>query len=268
MKRIRIVGICLVAVFGLTALAASSASAFPTPEYGKCIKKAVATGSGYSDAGCTKAVGTLAKYEWQGGANTGVTFTAKIKELTKATLETKKKEKVVCNGQTATGKYLNAKEVETTPTFTECSTLSKACSTPGQPEGTIAVAALQGTLGVEKVFINKETLKEESNKNKLASSLSRQSNPGGEIVEFECSGFVIKVKGTVLFPVTSNKMLAVTTLKFVGTGGKQKPEKFWEQPKEVLESKFGGGIFEQSGQTITTIQTSVGGVKVEANSVI
>ena len=49
MKRMRIMGLCLVAVFALGAFAASSA--FALPEFGRCVPKA-GTGK-YSDANCT-----------------------------------------------------------------------------------------------------------------------------------------------------------------------------------------------------------------------
>lgn len=259
MKRIRIVGLCLVAAFAFTALAASSAfaTAPPQPVFGKCLKKAVATGEGYSDTGCTKHVASAAKYEWvKGGAN-GVEYTTAIKEATSATLETTKKEKVVCTGETSTGKILTETTQETTPTFTGCSTLTKKCSTPGKPEGTISVAPLEGTLGTEKIYIKEG--KEEYAKDKVAGNLYRQSNPKGEIVEFECAGFVIKVRETVLYPLTADKMETTVTVKFAATGGKQKPEHFVVEtgkngPKETLESSFGGAPFAQSGQTITTIE--------------
>jgi hypothetical protein len=254
MKRIRIVGLCLIAALAMTAITAASASA-AAPEYGKCTKVAKGTGK-MSAATCTleKAGGS---YEWQPLAGT-VTFTTAIKEATLATLETVKKEKVVCKGETSTGSFLNAKEVETTPTFTGCEAFKLKCSTPGQPEGTIAVAALQGELGVEKKG-------ETAVKNKIASNLYAQGNKGGQIVEFSCGGFVIKVKAEVLFPVSANKMLATATVKFTASKGKQKPEKFEGGPKETLESSFSGGPFEQSGQTITTIQKNA--TAVEANTV-
>jgi hypothetical protein len=254
MKRMRIMGLCLVAVFAMSALVVSSASA-AAPDYGKCTKVAAKTGK-MSSATCTveKAGGS---YEWEPLA-APVAFTTAIKSGTLATLETVKKEKVVCKGETSTGNFMNKTEVETTPTFTGCEALKLKCSTPGQPEGTIAVEALQGELGVEKKG-------ETAIKNKIASNLYKKGNRNGQIVEFSCGGFIIKVKGTVLFPVTANKMLASATVKFTASKGKQKPEKFEGGPKEVLESSFGGGAFEQSGQTITVIQTNA--TAVEANTV-
>src|ERR1700730_1069338 len=148
MKRIRIVGLCLIAAFVMTAVAAATASA--APDYGKCTKAAAGKGT-KSSATCTVAkVG--GSYEWE-PLTAHVAFTTAIKEATLATLETVKKEKVVCKGETSTGNFLNSTEVETTPTFTGCEALKLKCSTPGQPEGTIAVGALQGELGIEKKSI-------------------------------------------------------------------------------------------------------------------
>jgi hypothetical protein len=257
MKRIRIMGLCLVAVFAMSVAAASTASA--APDYGKCVKKAVSGGAGFSDAGCTKAVATKALYEWQKGGATGVTYTTNIKAGTLATLETVKKEKVVCKGETSTGTILSETTTETTPTFTGCEALKLKCSTPGEPEGTIAVSALEGELGIEKKGTTAAT-------NKIASNLFRQGNRGGEIVEFTCGGFTIKVKGTVLFPVTANKMLTLATVKFTASKGLQKPEKFEGGAKETLSSSFGGGAFEQSGQTITTEQHNASAIEVNSVS--
>jgi len=265
MKRIRIVGLCFAAALGLSALVATSAFATPpVPEYGKCIKKATKTGEGFSDSGCTKHVASLATYEWS-TAVAGVTFTGKMKPETKATLETIKKEKVVCTTETDTGTYLNPKEVETTPTFKGCEALTKKCTTAGAPEeGEIQVQALQGELGIEKK--GEKEGKEEPKLAKLANNLYRQGNRGGEIVNFLCSGFEIRVEGTVLFPVKANKTETKPLIKFAATAGKQKPEKFEGGPKETLASSFGGAPFAQSGQTITVEQTNASGI--EANSVL
>jgi hypothetical protein len=64
MRRVRIIGLCVIAALAIGAVAVSSASA-AAPEFGRCIKKAKAEGTGYSNAGCTtSASGSEAKYEW------------------------------------------------------------------------------------------------------------------------------------------------------------------------------------------------------------
>jgi hypothetical protein len=83
---------------------------------------------------------------------------------------------------------------------------------------------------------------------------------------FTCGGFVVSVRGEVLFPVAANKMLTTATVKFTALKGKQKPENFEGGPKETLECAFGGGPFLQCNQTMTMIQTN--SEPVEANSVL
>jgi hypothetical protein len=63
MRRVRIIGLCVIAALAICAVAVSSASA-AAPEFGRCIKKSKAEGSGYSNAGCTTSAESGAKYEW------------------------------------------------------------------------------------------------------------------------------------------------------------------------------------------------------------
>src|SRR5262249_20809464 len=94
----------------------------------------------------------------------------------------------------------------------------------------------------------------------------------GEVfTEFECSGLKLIVKGEVMVPVTANKMLSSMTVKFTSSKGKQKPEKFATDPpgtKRVLFSKSSLlEEFVQAGQTLTTIQKSPSGEKIEASTI-
>jgi hypothetical protein len=255
MKRISSLGLCLMAAVALCAATAASAVA-AAPDYGKCTK--VAKGAGkMSNATCTaEKVG--GSYEWE-ALKSPVAFATTMPAGTFATLETVRKEKVVCTGgETGTGNFLNGKEVEITTTLRGCDNGKVKCSTVGQGTGTVAMSPLQGELGVEKRGAT-------ASGNKLASNLYAQGNRGGQIVDISCGGFFVKVQGTVLFPVTANKMLATTTVKVTATKGRQKPEKFEGGPKEVLEASFGGWPFEQTGLTVTRTQTN--SEPVEANTV-
>src|ERR1700694_3684726 len=120
MRRIRIAGLCLVAVFVVSVAMSATASA-AAPEFGRCIKKAKAEGTGFSDAGCTKAVtGATAKYEWAPG------FGAKNKFTTTGgapTLATKGDKTVTCTSETSSGKYVTGsdnKHETTTVEFAGC----------------------------------------------------------------------------------------------------------------------------------------------------
>ena len=77
MKRIRIIGLALVAVFAMTAIAAASASAEPQGEFGRCI---ATKGGKFLDSGCKKAATPgKEKFEWNPGV-VNSNFTSKLKE--------------------------------------------------------------------------------------------------------------------------------------------------------------------------------------------
>ena len=73
MRHFKIMGLCLVAVFALVAVAASSASA-AEPEWGRCFAQKQGN---YIECNCTnekakegQSAGTQGLYEWVGGADT------------------------------------------------------------------------------------------------------------------------------------------------------------------------------------------------------
>ena len=75
MVRVRMLCVCVVAMLAVGAVTAASASA-EAPEFGRCVKKAKAEGSGYSDSGCTSAVSSGAKFEWIPGPGPKAHFTS------------------------------------------------------------------------------------------------------------------------------------------------------------------------------------------------
>jgi len=150
MKRMRIMGLCLVAVFAVTAFAASSASALP--EVGRCVEK-VEIKSKYTDKNCNvKAVKGNGKFEFKKGleakaagfkGTSGTSF-----------LETESGTKIECSGSSATGKWDEdtgiIKESESVfATFTGCTlgVAKKNCQNTGSPAGEIKTFELEGPLG-------------------------------------------------------------------------------------------------------------------------
>ena len=268
MRRIKIVGLCLVAVFALAAMTAGSASA-TAPEFGRCLKVGTKALSNYDSSKCVKLAsedtGTeaekLAKgnYSWFPGVVKNK-FTTKIKEATIATLETVGGTKITCTGETSTGEFINTKEVgKMAVHFTGCETSKLKCESAGKPgEGVINTSPLGGPIGFETIVVP-------ASKDHLANELHSES---GNIAEFSCAGLPVVVKGSVLHKITANAMKLTATEKFTASKGKQKPEHFaGGVPKEhILETSTNGGPFEQSGQTITSILTNE--EKVEANSVL
>ncbi len=247
MKRIMIAGLCLASAFAMTAVLSASALA-AAPEFGRCVAKA---GGKYATASCDTEKAGAEKFEWLPGPGAKNKFTSHIKPGTKATLETVKKTKVVCEGETSTGEVASAKEVaHVVAVFTACSSSGFKCHSEiggKQAEGEITTVAMHGGLGVEK-----EGTKPPLN-NKLAEELTPEG--GGTFTEFSCAGITVKVKGAVLHPITTDKMMTKATEKFAASKGKQKPEKYVGGPAIILESSFSGAPYEQSGQTITTETT-------------
>jgi hypothetical protein len=239
MKRIRVFGLCLVAAFAMSAVAVSSAVASP-PDFGTCVKME----SGGLEKNCAKnhVIGKP-EYGWEPWLMPGFKwgFSSKLKEGT-PTLEGTNLSKITCTAEEGAGKITGEKTVgNVTAKFNGCKTSGLACSNGSAEE--INTNELDGELGIEKTVAG-----EEGKKNKIGLDLKPES---GEFdAKFECAGLEIRVRGSVIHPVKTNSMVTTATEKFSQKAGKQKPEKFEGQPKDILESSTAGGAFEQSGQAI------------------
>jgi hypothetical protein len=264
MKRIRIVGLCLAAIFALTALMATGASAESPPEVGRCLKLA---GGKWKDGGCkTPSKPGEEKFEWYPAFIGGVPnenpkpiklkYSAKWKEGTLIQLETVSGEKIIAHGQSSLGEVTGAKtNVATNIVFTGVEAFEVPCKSTkpaATNAGEVKVNNLNGLIGIEK--FNAEGNHAKDKAGNLFVPVS-----GSTFTEFECAGVPIVVRHEVMNPLTSNAMKLTATVKFAATKGKQKPEKFATDPsgtKRTLESNKAGGAFEQAGQTLTTIQTN------------
>jgi hypothetical protein len=263
----KIVGLCLVAVFALGAVMAGTASAAP-PEFGRCLKVAEHSKSNYDSSKCIKLAGEDAVseaeqlkkgvYQWNPGV-VKTKFTTKMKSETIATLETVGGTKITCTGETSTGEYTGLKTIgNMVAKFTGCLTNGVKCNSAGKGTGEIDTAPLGGPIGFETEVIP-------ASKDHLANELHSEA---GNIAEFECAGLKVVVRGSVLHKITANAMKLTATEKFTASKGKQKPEHFANgvAKEHILETSTNGGPFEQSGQTITGILTAE--EKIEANSVL
>lgn len=277
MTRTRILGVCLVAAFAFSALAATSALALtkglPAGEFGECVKVAAGAGK-FSTAACT-AEGGEKKYEWKPLASP-VSLTGEMKPETIATLETVTGTKITCKHEKNVGEIANTQEVKNVvATFTECETSKIPCENTAK-EGEIVTNHLGGVTGVEKEGIVEGKLVE--SKDKLAQELHAEG--AATLATFTCGAFTIEVKGSLLHPATAGKMTSKLTEKFSASKGEQKPSCYYEgkdtEPDNssdntiehchALESNTNGGAFEESGQTITALVTLAR--KVELNPVM
>jgi len=274
MKRMRIMGLCLVAAFALTAIGAGTASALP--EVGRCVAKA-GTGK-YKDANCTEKAGKLVSekaFEFSKGA-TKVNFTSAGGE---GVLETVSGTKVICKTQSATGKYDSdsgvIKEVETVlASFSGCELpiISASCQTVGQAEGTIITKLLKGPLG----YISGEKTKTPVVGQELTPETAK-----GKFAEFECGKGAVKilVKGKegavegktggncIIAPVKEANVMSTTANQvYSGSKGVQSPQHFQLATSKFcnLESNANAGAFEAATQALTTTVTNEEALEIKA----
>ena len=209
MRHVRMLGLCLVAVFAVAALAATSAMALP--EWGKCEAKA---GGKYSDSNCTvKAAKGTGSFEWKKGkelkpvkfegANvgsggvlrsnflhcTGGTYDAQRVSRAKCAegggvVEWAGEVSVECESEHNTGEAAGANEVRNVQvTFRGCKALGFAPCSNTPNEGEIQVNPLKGKLG----YISKPA--------KEVGVLLEPGTKHGEFAKFSCLGIISTVVG-------------------------------------------------------------------------
>jgi hypothetical protein len=245
MTRIRIIGLCLAALFAIGAIAASAASAEVfAPERGKCKAKPK-TGK-YLNATCTEkgtGGGKGKEFEWtpiaKPGALTSTTGKAVLKSFTPEGVELPA---VECTSSKGKGK-VGATTSTSVVTFSGCTSAGEKCTGGAKAKaGQIVTFELEGTLGI----ISGE---------KVGEDLVGKG-PGGLSSEFKCGANSIQTKGSVIGEETPVNGKASTTgkLVFTATGSKQDPEKFEGGPKDTLVTEInglGGGTFPFSSVEIT-----------------
>jgi hypothetical protein len=282
MKRMRIMGLCLVAVFAITAITAVSASALP--EVGRCVSQPN-TGK-YKDAACIVKAGKLLSeksFEFKKGAKSeteGVGFTASGGV---GTLETESGTTITCKTQSATGKYDEdtgaIKEVETVvATFKGCELplIKGECKTVGSAAGEIKTEKLKGALG----YISGE--KSKPPVIPVVGQALQPEKAKGNFAVFECGGGAVKVivKGSlkegvaghkggecVIAPLSAVDVMSTTVEQsYSGAGGNQSPNHFQLATSKYcnLESNANGGPFEKATQALVTTVTGEEALEVKA----
>jgi hypothetical protein len=221
-------------------------TALEAPEVGRCIKLAKGVKGAYATASCTSAATTEKfGFEWASGPGSKPKFTTAFKELTTIKLETVKKTIVTCKGESGKGEFTGPKTVGgVVLTLTGCESQASKCTTAGAlNEGEVVTSTLEGALGWES-----KPLKH------VATDLFPVGHTG-PLMEFTCGTVVVQVTGSVLVKDAAGKMASTEIIKYVETGGKQKPEHFEGGPSDVLEAKFGEAAIEQMGLALTVTQT-------------
>jgi len=223
------------------------------PEYGRCVE--VAPGAGrYADVGCTKLGGTK-RYEWHPLA-ARLHFTV---HGGAASFKTVNGSLISCQAASGAGEYAAPKLLAgVILTFTGCEHGGEKCTSMLASEGDITTNVLEGALGVVQRGRT-------SASDKIGLELFAAGNAGA-LMELSCGITTVTLRGAVIAPVLANKMLTATTLKYSASKGRQRPERFVEEPAAILEASFGGMPFEQAGVSLEA--TQAGGESVETNSVV
>jgi hypothetical protein len=226
MKRIRIAGLCLVAVFAMSAVASSAASAAPV-----FVTKAV--------------VGEAAASKIPIKATLGAAF-----------LEAKSGTKITCTGGSSTGEVTSkntaAKNISK---FVGCESGGNPCENAAAKE--IVTKPLAAVLGGITASLPGERLFDEveGKGGKLAEF--KCAGVLNVIVRGSLIGSLSGAAGTTATAAETGK-LATSKLTFAESAGVQKYQKFeGTEPAEQLESSIGGGAFEKSGQSVIATITTV-----------
>jgi hypothetical protein len=244
MRRMKMMGLCLVALFALTAVAVSSASA-AEPAFYECHKLTAKPYTGkYTDKACTKeataeekAAGKKNKYELQEGIGAkGKGFKGKGG---KATLHTP-----AVGGEVTCKSFGDSGNI-TTPTtegkviseFKTCESLGKKCSSPGAKAGLIKTNPLKGVLG----YINK-------GKKEVGVALSAET--GSVLAEFNCEGLEIVTTGSVIGTIAPVDVFTKTETNVFAVNGEgfQAIKNFEGGANQELVSKINGSGPFPSGQ--------------------
>jgi hypothetical protein len=194
------------------------------------------------------------KFEWEPGPGANKKFTGEGKT---ASLETVAGQKVSCLASTSSGEYTGLKSATMSIRFTGCTIgVEKAtCTSSGSSAGELSLSGLQAHLG----FVKDQALPGE-----IAMVVGWDLATEPSIISATCgaSSKSLVVTGSVIAPITGvDKMVASYLVKPTEALGKQAPEAFEEQPKDVLSSSYAGGAAEQAG--LKTTEKLINGEKLE-----
>jgi hypothetical protein len=200
MKRMRIMGLCLVAVFAMSAVMASGAAA--SPEYKTCIKAAKVgktTPSGtFEDNLCTtgkeKAGGKYKLGAWNegkkkfatktsGGPGANYQYNPATNEIVGAT---------ECSSEKGVGEVVNGTTATVKNEYKGCKTpTGKNCNSPTKKKGVIVTELLAATL-----------IGQPGSSEGVGVIVTNAGTPGGTLSAYECEGLKITAKGAVMGELT------------------------------------------------------------------
>jgi len=227
MKRYKVIGLCLVAVFAFSAIAASGAQA---GTFGRCVKETTKPYKGkFTDKNCLvkatpaeEAEGKHNKYNWVPGPGPKPGFTSKGG----ASALKGEAGEITCKKNTDVGKMTGEKTDEDVFTFEKCvlSVTKESCQSYGDPAGTIKTYPNLTTIidNGEKGLSGGEPKPGEVWQQFSWNGVMHTDpvfGPGPWLASFECSKIPFVVSGSVsgIMGVNINSMQKKSTLD-VGVG--------------------------------------------------
>lgn len=207
MKRFKIVGLCLMAVFAFSAIGASAASA-ALPEF----------------------LGTFPDHFTSHGGLSTLKTVAASKTVTCASVDN-------------LGEILNAKEALVLVTFLGCKLSGVDPCTSGAGAGSLEIVT--SSLHIELGYI-KESTHEVGTDLKGTGGTSKEllaefeCNASGVLLPAKVEGSVIGAVSPV------NTSTSALTINFAESGGKQAVKKFQGGAEDVLKTSLNKGVFEES----------------------
>jgi len=231
MKRIKVMGLLLVAVFALSAVMVSSASA-GLPEYKTCHKAVPKNTGNFSDKLCSTPVGGTGGYEigaWNEGKKT--TFTGKGSKPVNRTINpfTEKVEgEVECKKEAVAGKVIGPKETENKSTWTTCKASGLPCQSALAAPGEIKGDNLEGVL----VYLD-------AAKTKVGVKIQPKA-PSSELAKYECGGIVnITATGAVIGEHSGDTTFTKGNTNTFGPGAGLH-QKYYYQEEQGTDATFLG----------------------------
>jgi hypothetical protein len=213
MKRIRMAGLCLVAVFVLGAVMAGSASA-ASPEFKTCVKaveklpnKTYKDGE-YSDKGCSKAEagGKYKLAAWnegkknfkltgKGGKGVNIQYIPSSETIIGDT---------ECSSEKISGEVTGAKTAKFTTEYKGCKTNEgKNCNSAGEGKGKIKTNTLEG-----------ELVPQPGSKEGVGILVFNEASPGGVLAAYNCEGLEVSAAGAVMGEVDGGSAEAVKEMEY------------------------------------------------------
>lgn len=234
MRRLKIMGVCAIAVCsaGLITGAVASAATYELtglPELGRCVKLPANTGL-YKYKNCVaQSEGSKGAFEWEPGPGESPGFVAEASEVK---IETVGGVRVTCASGEIAGQWTGGKTASVNVAFRGCASREKGCgANPGKPTEILTETPVEGEIG----FIEKGA------KPKVGLDLKPKS-PSTSLLLFNCGGppetslpEPWTVEGSVIAKFRYlDHMTTTFGLLYKAPGGKQFFQKFEEGVKDTL----------------------------------